>query len=98
MESSVSGFDFHPPDKRIEIMNIEEIEIGTKWEDTLGICKFDEIGKFLKGGLKREVIITGKTSNTLEYKDSGGYISWIMFDDFVRVERSTKKERFVLIG
>lgn len=79
-------------------MKIEEIEIGTKWEDTLGKCQFNEIGKFLKGGLKREIVITNKTSNTIEYMDGGGYISWIMFDDFVRIERSTKKERFVLIG
>jgi hypothetical protein len=77
-------------------MNINEIEIGTKWEDTLGKAKFNKNGIIiLKERLLRIVTITNKTSNSIQYIDDGGFYSWITFDDFIRVESSNKKNRFI---
>lgn len=76
-------------------MNINEIEIGVKYEDTLGKAKFSKNGTLLKDRLKRVVTITNKTSNSIEYKDEAGYISWVTLEEFIRVENSTKKIRFI---
>ncbi len=76
------------------MMNIDEIEIGVKYEDCLGIAKYDKNGDLTKGRLKRIVTITDKTSNSIEYKDGGNFISWVTIDDFIRVEKSTNKIRF----
>ena len=78
-------------------MNIDEIEIGSKWEDNLGKATYSKKGNLMKERAKRIVWIINKTSNSIEYKDEGRYFSWIAFDDFVRVENSIKKERFVKI-
>lgn len=75
---------------------IEEIEIGAKYEDMLGKAKYSKNGVLIKNvRLKREVFITNKTSNSIEYKDDGNYISWISIDDFLRVENSVKSIRFI---
>ena len=81
--------------KNIEIMNIEEIKIGKKYEDTLGKAIYSKKGNLMKGRDKREVLITNKTSNSIEYLDEGRFVSWIGFEEFVRVERSVGKMRFV---
>jgi hypothetical protein len=78
-------------------MNINEIEIGSIWKDNLGKAKYSKIGELVKGRLERLVTITNKTSNTIEYKDGGGYISWISFEDFLRVENSLKAVRFTIV-
>ena len=43
-------------------MNIEDIEIGSKWEDVLGMANYKD-GQLQKGRLKRFVNITDKTKN-----------------------------------
>ncbi len=78
-------------------MNIDEIEIGSIWKDGLGKTKYSKIGEIVKGRLERLVTITNKTSNTIEYKDGGRYISWISLEDFIRVENSLKSIRFTKI-
>lgn len=78
-------------------MNIDEIEIGSRWKDGLGKAKFSKTGVLVKGRLERLVTITDKTSNTLEYKDSGRYMSWISLEDFLRVENSLKAVRFTRV-
>lgn len=78
-----------------KIMKIEEIEIGSKWEDTLGSCKWNG-DKVVKRGLRREVIITNKTSNTIEFIE-GRYLTWISLEDFTRLEKSNGKVRFVKV-
>ena len=78
------------------MMNIEDVEIGSKYEDTLGKAKYSKIGTLLKDKLKRIVIITNKSSNSIEYKDEADYISWISFEDFVRLERSVNRVRFIV--
>jgi hypothetical protein len=60
-------------------MNITDILIGTKWFDTIN---------------KIEVVITDKTSNSIEYKDAGRFMSWVSIETFTRVERSNNKMRF----
>jgi hypothetical protein len=78
-------------------MEMSEIEIGSKWEDTLGKSVWDErFTKIIKSNVRREVIITDKTSNSIEYKD-GIHMSWISIEDFCRVERSVNKVRFVKV-
>jgi hypothetical protein len=77
---------------------MNEIEIGTKYEDTLGKTKFDKNGDVTKGRAKRIVLITNKTSNSIEYKDEAGFISWVTYDEFIRVENSTNKIRFTKIA
>ena len=76
-------------------MNIEEIEIGTKYEDTLGKAKYSKNGDLIKGRNKRVVLITNKTSNSIEYKDEAGYISWVTLEEFIRIENSNKLIRFI---
>lgn len=76
-------------------MNIEEIEIGSKYEDVLGKATYSKKGNLMKERVKREVEITNKTSNSIEYKDEGRFMSWITLEDFIRVERSVNKVRFV---
>ena len=71
-------------------MSIEGIELLDKYEDTLGKTK-----EGVKGKLRRIVTITNKTSNSIEFKDEKGYISWITLEDFCRVERQVNKVRFV---
>lgn len=78
-------------------MNIDEIEIGSTWEDTLGKAKFSKNGTLLKEKLKRLVVITDKTTNSIEYRDEGRFISWITLEDFIRLERSVNKVRFVKV-
>ncbi len=78
-------------------MNIEEIEINSKWEDTLGKAIYSKKGNLMKERAKREVVITNKTSNSIEYSDEGRFISWITLEDFVRLERSVNKLRFVKV-
>jgi hypothetical protein len=74
---------------------INTIEIGSKWEDTLGMAKYSSNGSLLKGRLKKEVIITDKSSNTIEYVVvNTAYKSWISIEDFTRIERSNNKSRF----
>jgi hypothetical protein len=76
-------------------MNINDIEIGTKWEDTLGSAKYNKNGVIiLKERRYREVEIIEKTSNSIRYIDNGGFYSWITIDDFIRIENSNKKARF----
>jgi hypothetical protein len=77
-------------------MEIEKIEIGSKWEDSLGMLNFKG-GQLQKGVLKRFVTITDKTKNSIEYRDGGGFLSWITFEDFERIEKSVQKVRFVQI-
>lgn len=74
-------------------MNIEDIEIGSKWEDVLGMANYKD-GQLQKGRLKRFVNITDKTKNSVEYRDGGGFLSWITFEDFCRVEKSVQRVRF----
>jgi hypothetical protein len=62
-------------------MSIEEIEIGSKWKDNLKRYKLN-------------VEITDKTANSIEFRDSAGYMSWITFEDFSRIEKSVQKVRF----
>lgn len=77
------------------MMNIEEIEIGTEYKDCLGKAKYSKKGiLILKERLERIVTITNKTSNSIEYKDAGGFISWVTFEEFIRLENSTKSIRF----
>lgn len=78
-------------------MDIEEIEIGSKWEDSLRKEIYSKKGNLMKERARREVVITNKTSNTVEYKDEGRYFSWITLEDFVRLERSVNKVRFVKV-
>ncbi len=78
-------------------MNIEEIEIGSKWEDTLGKATYSKKGNLMKERAKREVVVTNKTSNSIEYKDEGRFMSWITLEDFVRLERSVNKVRFIRV-
>jgi len=75
---------------------MDEIKIGDKYEDTLGKSKFSKNGTLLKDRLKRIVTITNKTSNSIEYKDESGYISWVTIEEFTRLERSVNKVRFIL--
>jgi hypothetical protein len=76
-------------------MEMSEIEIGSKWEDTLGVNVWDKNGaKIVKRGVRREVIITNKILNSIEYKDEKDYLSWISIEDFSRVENSNKRVRF----
>ncbi len=75
---------------------MDEIKIGDKYEDTLGKAKFSKNGTLLKDRLKRIVTITNKTSNSIEYKDESGYISWVTIEEFTRLERSVNKVRFIL--
>lgn len=77
-------------------MEIEEIEIGSKWEDSLVMLNFKD-GQLQKGVLKRFVTITDKTKNSIEYRDGGGFLSWITFEDFERIEKSVQKVRFVQV-
>lgn len=74
-------------------MNIEEIEIGTKYRDCLGKAKYSKLGELVKGRLERVIIITDKTSNSIEY-DASGFKSWITIEDFIRIEKSTNTIRF----
>ena len=76
-------------------MTINDINIGTKWEDTLGKLVFNNKDKVIKRNAYREVIITDKTKDSLQYKDSGGYLSWERFEDFIRIEKSNGKQRFI---
>lgn len=78
-------------------MNIDEIEIGSTWEDTLGKAIYSKKGNLMKGRDRRIVVITNKTSNSIEYRDEGRFISWITLEDFVRIENSIKKIRFVKV-
>jgi len=79
-------------------MEIVDIEIGSKWEDTLGKTVWDKGGvKVIKRNVYREVMVTNKTSNSIEYKDEKRYVSWITFEDFVRVERANGRERFIKV-
>ena len=78
-------------------MNIEEIKIGSKWEDTLGKATYSKKGNLMKERARREVKITNKTSNSIEYLDEGRFFSWIAFEDFIRVENSNKKLRFIKV-
>lgn len=78
-------------------MNIDEIEVGTKWKDCLGKAKYSKNGELVKGRLERLerlVTITNKTSNSIEYKDTSGFISWVTLEEFIRIENSTKEARF----
>ena len=77
-------------------MEIEAIEIGSKWEDSLGMANYKD-GHLQKGRLKRFVTITDKTKNSIEYRDGGGFLSWITLEDFIRIEKSVQKARFVKI-
>ena len=76
---------------------MNDIEIDTKYEDTLGKAKFDKNGKIIKGRNKRMVSITNKTSNSIEYKDEAGFVSWVTYEEFIRIENSTNKIRFNMI-
>lgn len=75
-------------------MSIDEINIGDRFEDTLGKATYSKKGNLMKERAKREVVVTNKTSNSIEYKDKGRYSSWITFEDFIRIENSTKRVRF----
>lgn len=75
-------------------MNIEEIEIGSKWEDNLGKATYSKKGNLMKERARRFVIITNKTSNSIEFIDEGRFSSWIAISDFFRVEEKNKKIRF----
>jgi hypothetical protein len=77
-------------------MNIDEIKIGTKWKDSWGIQTFHKNGQQVVG-LTRIVTILDKTSNSISYMDTKGFISWIVYDEFIRVERAINKIRFVKI-
>ncbi len=77
-------------------MDINDIDISSKWEDVLGKAKCDKNGKEIKGiRLKREVIITDKTSSSIEYRDEGGFLTWISIEDFIRVEKLKNCNRFI---
>ena len=78
-------------------MNIDEVEIGAKYEDCLGTAKYDKNGDLTKGRLKRVVTVTNKTSNSIEYIDEGRFVSWVTLEEFIRVEKSTSKIRFTKI-
>lgn len=78
-------------------MSIEEIEIGSKYEDSLGKAIYSKKGNLMKERAKREVVVTNKTSNSIEYNDEGGYVSWITLEDFTRIEKSVNKMRFVKV-
>jgi hypothetical protein len=73
---------------------MNDIEIGIKYEDILGKAKLDKNGNMIKGRNKRIVIITNKSSNSIEYKDEAGFISWVTYEEFIRVENSINKIRF----
>lgn len=77
-------------------MTIDEIAIGSKWEDVLGKATFSKKGILLKERAKRFVLITNKTSNSVEYKDEARYISWVTFDEFIMFEKSIQKPRFII--
>lgn len=62
-------------------MNIEEIEIGSKWKDN--IKRYSGV-----------VEIIDKTTNSIKFKDSGNFWSWITLEDFIRIEKSVQKVRF----
>ena len=79
-------------------MSIDEINIGDRFEDTLGKATYSKKGNLMKERAKREVVVTNKTSNSIEYKDKGRYSSWITLEDFIRIERSVNKIRFVKIN
>jgi len=78
-------------------MNIEEIEIGSTWEDTLGKATYSKKGNLMKERTRREVVIMNKTTNSIEYKDGGRFFSWVTLEEFVRVENSNKKARFIKV-
>lgn len=67
------------------IMNIEEIEIGSRWEDNLKRYKLS-------------VEIIDKTKSSINFRDSGGYTSWITLEDFSRFEKSVQKVRFIKVS
>ena len=75
-------------------MTIDEIEVGTKYEDNLGKAKYSKNGDLVKGRLQRIVEITAKTANSIEYRDAGRFLSWITLDDFNRIENKINKVRF----
>ncbi len=76
---------------------MNSIEIGTKYEDVLGKTKFDKNGNVIKGRNKRLVTVTNKSSNSIEYKDDGGFISWVTYEEFIRIENSINKNRFIKV-
>lgn len=61
-------------------MKIEEIEIGSRWIDNSNRYKLIEV--------------IGKTDNSINFKDSGNFWSWISIDDFNRIDRKINKVRF----
>ena len=78
-------------------MNIDEIEIGKKYEDVLGKSTYSKKGNLMKERTRREVVVTNKTTNSIEYRDERGFISWVTLEDFIRVERAVNKMRFVKV-
>lgn len=75
-------------------MNIDEIEIGSIWTDSWGVQTFDKNDNKIVGSL-RKVVITNKTSNSIEYRDTKGYLSWVTLEEFIRLEKSINKVRFI---
>lgn len=61
-------------------MKMEEIEIGSRWIDNSNRYKLIEV--------------IDKTDNSINFKDSGNFWSWISIDDFNRIDRKTSKVRF----
>jgi len=76
---------------------MNEIIIGDRYEDTLGLSIYTNTGKLTNKKIQRFVTISNKTSNSIEILDGGGFKNWITFDDFSRIERSNGKARFVKI-
>jgi hypothetical protein len=78
-------------------MDISDINIGSTWEDTLGKCVWKN-DKIVQLCAKCIVTIISKTSNSIEYKDDGGFHSWIHIDYFLKFEKSVNKIRFIKIS
>ena len=80
-------------------MNINDVEIGSVWEDSWGIRTFKNNDKSQGQiiGSMRKVTIIAKTSNSICYSDTKRFISWETEDDFFRFEKQIQKIRFIKV-
>ena len=75
-------------------IKMDSIEIGSRWEDTIGLNRYDKVkvDVIVERGIYREVVITDKTSNSIEYRDSFGFLSWITIGEFFSVNKGVKTD------
>jgi hypothetical protein len=68
---------------------METVIIGDTYEDTIGLKIYDKIvtNKIVGLGKYRKIEITDKTTNSVQYRDGKGYMSWVTVEEFFKVNK-----------